>query len=249
MGSTRLLFQTLPMLIVRKVVEYLEGCSSTSFDIDINKHNEKKAVLAPLLMVSEGWRTAALESICDNCTLAFNYPSREIKVALPAWPASFSYPRFHKSRLVKRVVVPLYLWQFMCDRAFCEALSTIQYENLSFPTANTLVLLLSKAADDDASTTTVTTKENVVDFACSLLRLTPAARSVSLWFLSFNETGPSYEQLYDALGSELYSGKVTSLDVRYTLGLTAQTLASDFPLSLGLLGVSGLTSIAHGPDV
>ncbi|KAJ2098318.1 hypothetical protein GGI09_003378 [Coemansia sp. S100] len=200
-------------------------------------------------MVSEGWHTAALESICDNCTLAFNYSSRAIKVTIPAWPASFSYPRFRKSRLVKRVVVPLYLWQFVCDGAFCEALSTIQYENLSFPTANTLVLLLSKAADVDASTTTVTTKENVVDFARSLLCLTPAARNVSLRFLSFSETGPSYEKLYDALVSELYKGKVTSLDVRYTLGQAAQTSAGDFPLSLSLQGVSGLTSIAHGPNV
>ncbi|KAJ2103211.1 hypothetical protein GGI16_003034 [Coemansia sp. S142-1] len=224
MGLTRPLFQTLPMLIVRKVIEYLEGRSRTSFDIDINKHNEKKAVLAPLLMVSEGWRTAALESICDNCTIAFNYSSRAIKVTIPAWPASFSYPRFRKSRLVKRVVVPLYLRQFVCDGAFCEALSTIH-------------------------TTTVTTKENVVDFARSLLRLTPVARNVSLWFLSFSETGPSYEKLYDALVSELYKGKVTSLDVRYTLGQAAQTLASEFPLSLGLQGISELTSIAHGPDV
>ncbi|KAJ2252964.1 hypothetical protein GGI13_002970 [Coemansia sp. RSA 455] len=224
-------------------------CSRTSFDIDINKHNEKKAVLAPLPMVSEGWRTAALESICDNCTLAFNYSSRAIKVTIPAWPASFSYPRFRKSRLVKRVVVPLYLWQYMCDGAFSEALSTIQYENLSFPTANNLVLLLSKAADDNASATTVTTKENVVDFARSLLRLTPVVNRVSLWFLSFSETGPSYEKLCDALVSELYNGKVTSLDVRYTLGQAAQTLASDFPLSLSLQGVSGLTSIAHGPNV
>ncbi|KAJ2097984.1 hypothetical protein GGI09_003547 [Coemansia sp. S100] len=184
MGLTRPLFQTLPMLIVRKVIEYLEGRSRTSFDIDINKHNEKKAVLAPLLMVSEGWRTAALESICDNCTIAFNYSSRAIKVTIPAWPASFSYPRFRKSRLVKRVVVPLYLRQFVCDGAFCEALSTIHYE-----------------------------------------------------------------KLYDALVSELYKGKVTSLDVRYTLGQAAQTLASEFPLSLGLQGISELTSIAHGPDV
>ncbi|KAJ2827626.1 hypothetical protein GGI24_002600 [Coemansia furcata] len=39
------------MLIVRKVVEYLEGRSRTHFDHDIDKHNATKAVLTPLLYV------------------------------------------------------------------------------------------------------------------------------------------------------------------------------------------------------
>ncbi|KAJ2058673.1 hypothetical protein GGI17_004900 [Coemansia sp. S146] len=249
MDSPQSLFQTLPMLLVRKVVEYLEGRSRTLFDIDISKHNEKKAVLTPLLLVSERWRTAALESICDNCRLTFNYSSRAVKVTIPAWPASFSYPRFLKSHLVKRVVVPLYLWKYMCDGAFCEALSTIEYENLSFPNANTLVLLLSKATDNDASTTAVTTKEKVVNFARSLMYLTPVARSVSLRLLSLCKLEPNYEQLYDALVSELYHGKITSLDVRNRLDQVEPTSVGHFPLSLSLLGVSGLTSITHGPDM
>ncbi|KAJ2882037.1 hypothetical protein IWW38_005712, partial [Coemansia aciculifera] len=44
-------FQSLPLLIVRKVVEYLEGRSSNSFDVDVVKHNKGKAVLTPLLSV------------------------------------------------------------------------------------------------------------------------------------------------------------------------------------------------------
>ncbi|KAJ2750004.1 hypothetical protein GGI19_005351 [Coemansia pectinata] len=249
MDSPRSLFQTLPMLLVRKVVEYLEGRSRASFDIDISKHNERKAVLNPLLLVSERWRAAALESICDNCTLSFNYSSRAVEVAIPAWPADFSYPRFRKSRLVKRVVVPLYLWKDMCDGAFCEALSTIQYENLSFPAANALILLLSKATDNDVSTTAVTTKEKVVNFARSLMYLAPVARSVSLRLLSLCELEPNYEQLYDALVSELYRGKITSLDVRNRLNQVEPTSLGHFSLSISLLGVSGLTSIAHGSDV
>ncbi|KAJ1650074.1 hypothetical protein GGF38_005928, partial [Coemansia sp. RSA 25] len=53
-------FQTLPMLIVRKVVEYLEGRSRNSFDLVFDKHNQNKAILIPLLLVSERWRMAAL---------------------------------------------------------------------------------------------------------------------------------------------------------------------------------------------
>ncbi|KAJ2038825.1 hypothetical protein H4S03_002084 [Coemansia sp. S3946] len=62
-----LAFQILPMLIVYKTVEYLEGCSKYSIGLDMDKHNKSKAVLTPLLSVSERWRRAALESICDNC--------------------------------------------------------------------------------------------------------------------------------------------------------------------------------------
>ncbi|KAJ1817095.1 hypothetical protein LPJ60_005015 [Coemansia sp. RSA 2675] len=45
-------FQTLPMLIVHKVVEYLEGHRKNSFTLDIDEHNKKKAVLVPLLMLA-----------------------------------------------------------------------------------------------------------------------------------------------------------------------------------------------------
>ncbi|KAJ2747485.1 hypothetical protein GGI20_000474 [Coemansia sp. BCRC 34301] len=45
-------FRTLPMLIVRKVVKYLEGRSSNSFGTDIDEHNKKKDVHAPLLSVT-----------------------------------------------------------------------------------------------------------------------------------------------------------------------------------------------------
>ncbi|KAJ2875277.1 hypothetical protein H4R27_006423, partial [Coemansia aciculifera] len=60
---------------------------------------------------------------------------------------------------------------------------------------------------------------------------------------------PNYEQLYDALVSELYHGKITSLDVRNRLNQVEPTSLGHFSLSISLLGVSGLTSIAHGSDV
>ncbi|KAJ2011521.1 hypothetical protein IWW57_006592, partial [Coemansia sp. S610] len=66
---------------------------------------------------------------------------------------------------------------------------------------------------------------------------------------ALSDTEPNYEQLYDALVSELYRGKVTCLDVRNRLDDPATGSVSDFPLSLSLRGVSGLTSISHGPDI
>ncbi|KAJ2892665.1 hypothetical protein IWW38_003130, partial [Coemansia aciculifera] len=46
-------FQTLPMLLVHKIVEYIEGRPRMFFATDMDKHNKQKAVLTPLLAVSE----------------------------------------------------------------------------------------------------------------------------------------------------------------------------------------------------
>ncbi|KAJ2442101.1 hypothetical protein GGF42_007072, partial [Coemansia sp. RSA 2424] len=241
MASSRSPFETLPMLIVHKIVEYLEGRPRASFDADIDKHNEKKAVLTPLLSVSECWRMAALESICDNCSPTFNYASKSFEVEFPAWPASLPYLRLPKSHLIKRVVVPLHLWRTMCDGAFCEALSTVQYENLSFPCANTLVLLLSKDATDGATgAASVVDQEKVIDFAQMLLRLTPAVSAASIKVCNLNADVPSYAQLYDVLVSELYKGRVTGMEIHLAPGLSS--------LPFSLLGVSGLASIRHDPN-
>ncbi|KAJ2440492.1 hypothetical protein GGF42_007607, partial [Coemansia sp. RSA 2424] len=87
------------MLIVRKVVEYLEGRSRNSFDRVLDKHNLNKAVLIPLLSVSERWRTAALMSVCDNCELAFDHYRRAVEIAYPAFPDDLSHLRVRKNGL------------------------------------------------------------------------------------------------------------------------------------------------------
>ncbi|KAJ2690826.1 hypothetical protein IWW39_000486 [Coemansia spiralis] len=125
----------------------------------------------------------------------------------------------------------------------------MRHENISFPTANTLVLLLSKAANDQTGMAPPISKEDVANFVRPLLQLTPAATSVSLRLFALSDTEPNYEQLYDALVSELHRGKITCLDVRNKLDDPATGSVSDFPLSLSLRGVSGLTSISHGPDI
>ncbi|KAJ2423031.1 hypothetical protein GGF41_003286 [Coemansia sp. RSA 2531] len=73
-------FQTLPILIVYKIVEYLEGRPKYFLGLDIDKHNKLKTALVPLLLVSERWRIAALESICDNCALDFDDSYDDIKI-------------------------------------------------------------------------------------------------------------------------------------------------------------------------
>ncbi|KAJ2256289.1 hypothetical protein GGI13_001246, partial [Coemansia sp. RSA 455] len=173
MGLPLSQFQTLPMLVVCKVVEYLEGRSRNLFELSATEHNKRKVILAPLLLVSERWRTAALESICDNCELAFIHSRRAFEVRFPAWLADYSYPRFRKTHLVKQVTVSAFLWKDMCDGAFCDVAAMPQYENMSFPAAKTISLVLRKTTDKDSSSASVTSQEKVVAFTRSLLQFAP----------------------------------------------------------------------------
>ncbi|KAJ2861036.1 Spliceosome-associated protein 49 [Coemansia aciculifera] len=231
------------MLIVHKVVEYLEGRRKNSFSLDIAKHNAKKTVLVPLLLVSERWRTAALESICDNCEISFDYARRAVEMDLPAWPADFSYPGFRKARHVKRVVVKVGFWRDMCDDTFTKTIVRPQYEGVAFPSANSLEIEMRQADnitygyDYKAPTSQV----KVVGLAHSLLQLVPAATGVVVKFISANSTVPDYMKLYGTLISELYQGRVNAIRIDSKL--------PGAPLVLNLSSTPGLTSIAHGPNV
>ncbi|KAJ2243855.1 hypothetical protein GGI13_006447 [Coemansia sp. RSA 455] len=243
MGSVRSPFQTLPMLIVHKVVEYLEGRRKNFVTPDIAEHNKKKAVLVPLLLVSERWRSAALESICDNCEISFDFTRRAVEVNTPAWPTDFSYPGFRRAGLAKRAVVTVNLWRDMCDGTFCKTISEMQYEGVLFPSARVLVVVLKQA--DNArygyNYSGQTSQEQVVSLARSLLQLVPAVTDVVVRFVSINTTEPMHMQLYKTLVSEFYQGKVDTICVDSEL--------SGFPLVLGLSSATGLTSITHGSNV
>ncbi|KAJ2334928.1 hypothetical protein GGI00_001620 [Coemansia sp. RSA 2681] len=102
----------------------------------------------------------------------------------------------------------------------------------------TLVLLLSKDAIDGATgAAPVVDQEKVIDFARTLLRLTPAVSTASIKVLNLNVGVPSYAQLYDVLVSELYKGRVTGMEIHLAPGFSS--------LPFRLQGVSGLTSIRH----
>ncbi|KAJ2253058.1 hypothetical protein GGI13_002915 [Coemansia sp. RSA 455] len=243
MGSVRSPFQTLSMLIVHKVVEYLEGRRKNFVTPDIAEHNKKKSVLVPLLFVSERWRSAALESICDNCEISFDYSRRAVEMDFPAWPTDFSYPGFRKAPHVKRVVVKVGLWRDMCDDTFTKTIARPQYEGVSFPSANSLVVELRQASNSSFgyNYSGQTSQEQVVNLARSLLQLVPAATGVVVRFVSTNTTEPTHMQLYKTLVSEFYQGRVDTIRVDSEL--------SGAPLVLGLNSATGLTSIAHGPNV
>ncbi|KAJ2875580.1 hypothetical protein GGH93_001454 [Coemansia aciculifera] len=267
MASSRSPFQTLPMFIVYKVIEYLEGRRRTSFNTDIDEHNETKSVLTPLLSVSEHWRMAALDSICDNCKFDFDAKRESVEVTYPAWPADFSYPRFRKNHLVKRVVVVATLWADLYVGKFCEVIAKPQYESLMFSSATTLVLHLSNSAVNSSRSSScdyscndlsaVDIQRKAATIARSFLHLTPAVVGIVVSVLPDQVTqhsqgrqyyyGGQYSQqidfggLYGKIVSELCQGSARSVQVF--------SKRNDSPISFNLSAVSGLTSITQGPNI
>ncbi|KAJ2753662.1 hypothetical protein GGI19_002974 [Coemansia pectinata] len=129
----------------------------------------------------------------------------------------------------------------MCDGVFCDVISTLQAETVSFPSANTLVVYLDKTTEEESGGSAATSQEKVVDFARSLLRLAPAVTNIIFNFSYVSDRVSEYARLYNTLVSELYQGGVTSLEVYSEL--------DGPPLLLSLRDTLGLTSITHGPRV
>ncbi|KAJ2862640.1 hypothetical protein GGH94_004157, partial [Coemansia aciculifera] len=186
------LFQALPMLVTEKTIEYLEGRPRNYYDDDINKHNETKRIIYPLFSVSEIWREAALESICDDCEIVFDNAHGVFRVKYPAWPEGVSYSQFPRNNMVKRVVVTAPGWKDMCDKSSAETIAWSRYNGAIFPSAITLVVKLNKSkavyyskTDRAKHSPTLTPnpvncRAGVVDFARALLQLTPAVTGVSV---------------------------------------------------------------------
>ncbi|KAJ2104203.1 hypothetical protein GGI16_002818, partial [Coemansia sp. S142-1] len=141
-------FQTLPMLIVLKVVDYLEerprNTFDTDIDIDIVEYNEAKTV-CPLIWVSECWRVAALSIICDNCEVNFDSSPKGFSVcypALPLLPDNNSFSQYHIEKLVKRVVVLAPSWSDIGSGKFRITPSLPKFP--IFPSAATLMVCLDE---------------------------------------------------------------------------------------------------------
>ncbi|KAJ1925593.1 hypothetical protein GGI09_001765 [Coemansia sp. S100] len=215
------------------VVEYLEGRPRGSFD---SNFNEKKTVLASLLLVSQHWHIAALASICDSCVITFTFANRAIEVKYPAWPDGFSYPQFYKPSFVKRVVVKVRLWNDACEDAFRAVIDTPQYENMLFPSATSLVVMLSGRNSAVTTRTPVLSDSDAVSFARSIRRLAPAVASVVIEINSTSINNQLYScyELYETLVSELCQG-VSSVCIRSKPYI--------HQLSLDLHALSGLTSL------
>ncbi|KAJ2030455.1 hypothetical protein IW146_000157 [Coemansia sp. RSA 922] len=245
-------FQTLPMLIVLKVVDYLEerprNTFDTDIDIDLVEYNEANTV-CPLIWVSERWRVAALSIICDNCEVNFDSSPRGFSVsypALPLLPDNNSFSQYHMEKLVKRVVVLAPSWSDIGSRKFRITPSLPKFP--IFPSAATLMVCLDeddvnpqkagRGVANPASAAPPNRNKETVDFVRSIRRLTPAATGVVVFFRSPSSTNKKNRGQCNTLLLQLCQGKTTRLHVQ---SWTDCTLSS-----LKLRSVSGLTSITQG---
>ncbi|KAJ2057866.1 hypothetical protein GGI17_005404 [Coemansia sp. S146] len=141
------IFQSLPMLIVEKVIEYLEGRPRNSSDsdsiIDMDEYNMAK-VCSLLLWVSECWRVAALSVICDNCEVCFESLPKGFSVRYPALPPNFAFPQYCMEKLVKRVVVHAPSWSDIGSEKFGSAPSQPEFAFPVFPSAATLMVCMDE---------------------------------------------------------------------------------------------------------
>ncbi|KAJ2450549.1 hypothetical protein GGF42_004461, partial [Coemansia sp. RSA 2424] len=242
------LFQTLPLLLVEQIIKYLLECPRDSADY-IDEHNKRKATLTPLLSISQLWCEAVLVSICDRCSVNFNATSGKFEVKYYAWPTGFSYPRFPRNSVVKRVSVWAPRWLDLCRGRYGETSTKAWGTSVLFPSATTLEFHLVKSpwrAFRSRSGKRRTSPEafyahpaeiaKVVNFARSLLRLTPAATSVVACFVGADPVESGYMQLCTALVSELCQGRVKSLEASPVDGNWA---------ILNSLPIAGLTSLTQ----
>ncbi|KAJ2107577.1 hypothetical protein GGI16_001475 [Coemansia sp. S142-1] len=236
------LFPTLPMLVVEKVVEYLLERRRNTFDEDIDKHNENKRILYPLLSVGEFWRDAVLVSICDNCLIRFKPKDIDIEVVFPAWPADFLYPGFHKYNLVKRVVVAVPPWTDICNSRFGETIPKALDRGVLFPSATTLLVCSIRVTPKPSGhphlfgqTFELTdVRARVISFAHSLLKVTPAVTGVIVCGNNTSTLGSGSRRLWTSLISELCQGSANSLQA-YS--------AKNKRVILDLMSISGLTRL------
>ncbi|KAJ2894082.1 hypothetical protein IWW38_002685 [Coemansia aciculifera] len=229
--------QTLPTLVVGMIIEYLEGRSRRSFYSNIDDHNMFKEVLTPLTFVSERWRTAALYSICDNCTLKYDYFRKTIEVGFPAWPAGLSCSFVDKHCLVKHVIVKVATWADSRDSAFSETFDKPQYESLVFPSATTMELHLGRPLYDAPYLDLEAAEEQAASFASSLLCLVPAAANINIMIHFSEYQATDYHRPYSALLYELC--QPTTKELRIV------SKYRQLPLSFDLRNTSVLTSITH----
>ncbi|KAJ2746907.1 hypothetical protein GGI20_000986 [Coemansia sp. BCRC 34301] len=213
------LFQTLPMLIVEMIVEYLEGSPRNL----------------------ERWRVAALGSICNNCEIDYNGGPHDYDIRYPALPTTFTYPQYCKESLVKLVIVFGPDWGDICSGKFNSTLVQLNRKCPVFLSATSLVVFI--ACDDftsknshDTCTTGSALKgraNGVIGFVSSLRDVIPTVTGIHVRFSASSLASEKSRMLCNDLASELCRKGVTRMFVETS----------------GLHNVTKLTSITQGVGI
>ncbi|KAJ1916705.1 hypothetical protein LPJ71_001916 [Coemansia sp. S17] len=241
----------MPMPIVYKVVEYLDGRSRPRSDFKANSRGDFKHLLLPLLSVSERWRKAALESLYDFCHLNFNQSHKIPVVASPLLPTGFPFSWMGNAHLVKHVCVESTLEKVLSEGFFCAPLTKLQNEGIVFSAATSLTLSLAipteqyPSTDDGPSSAIagVLSLNQVLaaNFARSIKRLVPSATDIAVFIPSIGIAEINYTLLCNLLVSTLCQGGVK--------GVHVYAEEATIPISLDVQGLSGLVRICQGIGV
>ncbi|KAJ2833937.1 hypothetical protein GGI24_000626 [Coemansia furcata] len=257
--STLSPFQTLPILVVEMIIEYVERRPRNTFNDSIRKHNVTKKLLRPLLHVSEIWRRAAVRSFCDNCVIRLKYFRDSVDIKYPAWPTGLTYPKVHRSNLVKRVVIWAPYWKEVTDERFNIYTANLRGKGneVVFPSATSMVLCNRRIREQRPYRTVIRifgnrnadpepapkpivpiNPELVVNFARFLLRLAPDVTSLTSIYHVDNEIQSNPAHPCDMLLSEICKGgSIKSLRAKSFYDSTRVTLHS--------LPITGLTTLTH----
>ncbi|KAJ2052045.1 hypothetical protein GGH13_008540 [Coemansia sp. S155-1] len=217
-------FQTLPMLLVYKIVEYLDCRSKYSFNSNGDTSIINRFNLFPLLSVSERWRKAALRSICGTIHLHSNQSQKTFGIS-PLVPPDDNFPLSWSSNahLVKRVFVASTLEHALSEGFFCAALTRLWSGSVVFSAATTLILSFKMAAElaprpDGSPRFSIAgvlglNQILAVNFAHSLKRLVPAVADIHVFAPSTDVTETSYTPLCSLLISTLCLGGIKGVHV------------------------------------
>ncbi|KAJ2105537.1 hypothetical protein GGI16_002312, partial [Coemansia sp. S142-1] len=240
-------FQTLPMLLVYKIVEYLDYRSKHSFNLNGDTSIANRFNLFPLLSVSERWRKAALRSLYDFCHLNFNQPRKIPVVASPRFPTGFPFSWMGNAHLVKHVCVESTLEKALSEGFFCAPLTKLQNEGIVFSAATSLALSLAIPTEQYPSTDDGPRPANAgvlslnkvlaANFARSIRRLVPSATDIAVFIPSIGIAEINYTLLCNLLVSTLCQGGVK--------GVHIYAKEATIPISLSVQGLSGLVRISQ----
>ncbi|KAJ2417142.1 hypothetical protein H4218_003457 [Coemansia sp. IMI 209128] len=253
-------FQTLPVLLVEMIVEYVGKHTRNTFDDQIRKHNKRKSILRPLLHVSVVWRSVVMSNICDNCVIRLKYFSNSVDVKYPAWPDGLTYPRTHRTIFVKRVTIWVPFWSEISKGKFTEANAILRSKgsNVVFPNATSLVLYFFKPRERQplrldnfilgnplappppppAPKPIVPVSPEIVSgLARFLKRLAPGVTSVTGTFHIDGRLDANPERPFDDLLTMLCKGNVNTFRA-YSYHYSSRVTLDSLP-------IAGLTSLVH----
>ncbi|KAJ1903176.1 hypothetical protein LPJ71_005281 [Coemansia sp. S17] len=201
------------MLVVYKVVEYLEGSSKHSPIPNVGEHTKAKRALVNLLSVGGHWRMAALESICNVCHLNFNQSRKTFDMSAPVLPDDFTLSWLSNAHLVKRAFMSVTLEKILAEGLICAKLTRLWSEGAVFPTTKDLTVNLAipfeQAPGSDyspllTSVGVLTASQMlVVNFAHRLKQLVPTVANIHLFIPSITTTPTIFIPLFNLLISTL----------------------------------------------